>query len=316
MRITNNMLTGQFLYNINQAMARMDQLQEQLSSGKSINRPSDDPVRAVRSLKFHTGLDVNTQYGQNAQDAVSWMNTSDGAMTGVVGVLTRVKELVVRATAPNPDLAFQAAAQELDGLINELVDLGNTQFGNRYVFAGQNDHTAPFVRNGDNVVYNGTYDGQGTPSDPHAGVIAMQVSPGPADPQRDKINVDGQELFGPLDTAVNPPVPQIFNHLFQVKKDLLAGDTNALTNDLGTLESDFDRVTQAQTSLGARQAVYQDIQNRLKQDGITITQDLSKNEDLDLAKASIDFQSADNVYRAALSVGARILPPSLVDYLR
>lgn len=314
MRITNNMLTSQFLYNINQAMTRMDQLQEQITNGKSINNPSDDPVRAVRSLKFHTGLDVNTQYTQNAQDAVSWMTTSDGAMTGAASVLTRVKELVVRATAPNPDVAFTAVAQELDGLINELVDLGNTQFGNRYVFAGQNDRTMPFTRSGDTVTYNGTYDGQN--GDPHAGVIAMQVSPGSADPQRDKINADGQELFGPLDTTVTPPVPQMFAHLFAVKQHLLAGDTAALSNDLGILESDFDHLTQAQTALGARQAVYQNIQDRLKQDNVIITQDLSKNEDLDLVKASIDFQSSENVYRAALAVGAQILPPSLVDYLK
>lgn len=314
MRITNNMLTNNFLYNANQALTRLDTLQNQISSGKAISKPSDDPVRAVRSLQFRTSLDMNALYTQNANDAISWMQTSDSAMVNMASVFTRIKELVVEAIAPNPSAAFSAVAEEVDSLINELVNLGNTQFGNRYIFGGQNDQTPPFQRSGDTVTYSGTYDGQN--GNPTAGIVSSQVSPGTIDPKRDKINVDGQELFGPLDTSVNPPVPQVFAHLFKIKNDLLAGDTTALSNDLGTLESDFDQLTRAQTSLGARQSVYETIRDRLTQDKATITSDLSKNEDLDLTAASIDFQNAENVYRAALAVGAQILPPSLVDYLK
>jgi flagellar hook-associated protein 3 FlgL len=317
MRITDNMLTNQFLYNFNQSMSRAAEIQNQITTTKAINKPSDDPVKAVRSLQFRTSLSTNNMFSQNAADAISWMQTSDAAMTKINDLLDSVNTLVTGAIKPSPDIAFEAAAKQLDGYINELVNLGNTKFGERYLFAGQNDRssTPPFSSPdaSGNVTYSGTWDGMGSPADPYAGTVTMKVSPGETDPVRDKINVDGQDVFGTIDSTNQPA---IFKELATIRAHLLSKDTTALSNDLGTLQSETDSFRQAQTSLGARQAVYQTMKDRLSSDYVTIKGDLSKNEDLDMSKASIDFQSAQNVYNAALYVGSRILPQSLVDYLK
>lgn len=314
MRITDNMLTNNFIYNFNGSLSKISKLQDQLSSGLAVNKPSDDPVKSVRSLKFRADLTENGMFSQNASDAVSWMQTSDGAMSSAEKTMQDIKTLIIRITGPNPDISFEAAAAQLDGYINELVGHGNTQLGGRYLFAGQNTQSQPFTRDSATgaVTYSGTYDGQG--GNPYAGTVTMKVSPGAPDPIRDKVNVDGQAFFGTIDGGTGEP--KLFTDLNAIKAHMLAGSTTDLTNDLGVLDGDEDTLLRAQTGLGARQTVYQSMQERMTADYVTIKSDLSQNEDLDAAKASIDFQSAQNVYNAALAIGAKILPQSLADYLK
>ncbi len=356
MRITNNMLTNNFMNNYNQSLSKVSKLQNQLDSGKAIDKPSDDPVKKVRSLNFYTGLSTNDMFSQNASDAISWMSTSDGAINSIVDNITSIRTLVVNASSTNPKSSYDAISTQVDKAIDELVDLGNTQIGGRYIFGGQADRTfangatQPFTRDSATgvVTYNGTWDGQATdnnsatsaanPTLPNAGTICMKVSPGAPDPIRDKINVDGQSLFGTMDTygdhatyvgtypsppltvpaqpAQDQPQPAIFQHLNQIKADIKSGNTANLTQELKVLDDDLDTVISAQTTMGSRMAVYQNIQGRLTSDNVTIKSDLSTNEDLDQAKASIDITEAMNVYNSALAVGARVLPNSLVDYLK
>lgn len=318
MRITNNMLTTNFMYNYNNALSRVTNLQQQISSGKAVNKPSDDPVKAVRSLKFYTSLSTNNMYKQNANDAISWMKTSDGAVSNIVSDVSSIKTLLSQSIAANPPVANEAIAKQIDSLIDELVNAGNTQIGDRYVFAGQNDRTQPFSRDPATgvVTYSGTYDGQlkdpGDPASvlPNGGTICIKVSPGEPDNQRDKVNVDGVQLFGTLDADGQP---SIFKDLLDIKNKVQNGTMTS--DDLQTIDDSLDYIINAQTTLGTRQSTYQTVLDNLKGDYVTIKSDLSQNEDLDEAKASIDFAAATNVYSAALSVGAKILPKSLADYL-
>lgn len=313
-RITNNILTNNFMDNYNQNLTRLSNLQKQMSSGREIDKPSDDPVRKVRSLQFYTNASVNKIYTQNANDAVSWMSTSDGSISSVVNDLTDIRTLVVSASNPQTDTSFDAIKAKINKFVDEIVNLGNTQIGSRYVFAGQKDDAQPFSRDATTglVTYSGTYDGQGGVAD--AGTICMKVSPGDVDTVRDKVNVDGVQLFGTLDASGQP---EVFSVLNKVIADINSKDTTALTADLGEIDRVMDTyVLPAQTALGSRQSVYQTTQSRLKSDSITIETDRSNNEDINEAKASIDFSVATNVYNATLSVGAKLLPNSLVDYLK
>jgi len=124
MRITNNTMTNNFLNSLNKSLQRESNLQEQLADGKIIHRPSDDPIKAVRSLRYNTSLALNAQYTQNAQDAQSWMETSDSAMSDLSSIMTSIKEKVVQASnGTNPQDAVQAIGADIDGLINQAVTL-------------------------------------------------------------------------------------------------------------------------------------------------------------------------------------------------
>lgn len=302
MRITNNMISYNFLTSLNKSLQRENKIQEQLSDGKAIHRPSDDPIKTIRSLKFNTDLSLNEQYTQNAQDALSWMDTTDGAMSDLSSIMMKIQEEVNKAAnGSNPQDAVQTIGTEVDSLIDQMVNIGNTKIGDRYIFAGQKDKTQPFTRDGDTITYNGDLN-----------KISMPIQPGAADPNKDSVNLNGQEVFG---TGLS-----IFNHLIEIKQHLMSGTTDdqKWLSDTGLkyLEEDHGQMLQAQTDLGTRNTMYQMAKNMLDNNNTTITGYISANEDLDISKAIIDFKTSDNVYRAALAVGAQIMPPSLVDFLK
>lgn len=303
MRITNNTITYNFLTSLNKSLERQNNIQEQLSDGKAIHRPSDNPVKAIRSLRFNTNLTQNEQFTQNLKDAQSWMQTTDGVMSDLSSIMINIKELVVNASnGTNPEDAVKTIGKSVDNLINQIVTIGNTKIGDRYIFAGQMDKTQPFVRTGDSVTYNGD-----------ASKISMVIQPGAATPTQDSVNLTGVEVFGAGGT-------EVLNHLFEIKQHLDSGSTAdqtwLSTTGLDYVDTDHANILQKQTELGTRMSAYDMALNMMEGQNVIITGDVAANEDLDIPKAIIDFKNSENIYKTALSVGARIMPPSLVDFLR
>ncbi len=328
MRIANSTIIYNFLSSLNKSQQRMNRIQEQLSDGKLVHRPSDDPVRAIRSLRLNTDLMTNDQYTQNAKDAQSWMNQTDSSLGGVTDVLERARELVIDAVSPNPAIAYTTAATELDGLINQAISQANAQNGDRYIFAGQQDKIdgGPFERK------TITVDIAGVPTQTEVVVykgddnkISMRLQPGAANPNQDSVNVTGEDVFGPMTTIEDAVTGEIytvstaFSDLLAIKEQLATGtpdltylSTTALTN----VDKVTDRVMLAQTQIGTRMAAYEMGQNLLERNYVTIGENVAANDDIDIAKITIDFKNSENVYNAALAVGAKIMPQSLVDFLR
>lgn len=320
MRVTNNMLSSQFLSGYQTTLSRMADIQEKVAAQKNINRPSDNPVGAARNLQFTAAASTNALFTQNANDAISWMTTSDSNLQTISTTMTNIKTAISSAISANPDSSYDAIEKQVDEMINTLVQCANAKVGDRYVFGGQNDSVEPFTRDDVTgvVTYNGTYNGQNGVAT--AGTITMQVVPGDISASRDKINLDGSEVFGAIDTATG--IPKIFQDLLDIKQHLTDIQTGAngvtadtLSSDLGTIDTDSNYIISAQTTLGARQKAYQTIKDRLTSDSLIIAQDATDNDGFDVGKASIEMQLAQNAYNTLLSVGANVLPKSLVDYL-
>lgn len=327
MRIANSTIIYNFLYSLNKSQQRMNTIQEQLSDGKLVHRPSDDPVRAIRSLRLNTNLTTNEQYTTIAKDAQEWMNQTDTSLTGVNNLLQRSRELVIDVTSPNPSVAFTTAATEIDGLINQAIAQGNAQNGTRYIFAGQQDNIAggPFERK------TITVNVAGVPTATEVVVykgddnkINMRLQPGAANPDQDSVNVTGEDVFGPMTTIQDTDgnvytISSTFSDLLAVKNQLATGapDMTYLANTaLTNIDAAADRVLLAQTQVGTRMATYEMAQNLLENNYVTIGENVSANDDIDIARVTIDFKNSENIYNAALAVGARIMPQSLVDFLK
>jgi flagellar hook-associated protein 3 FlgL len=350
MRVTNNMLSTQFLSGYQTTLSRMADIQEKVSASKNINKPSDNPVGAARNLKFTAAASINALFTQNANDAISWMTTSDSNLQTISTNMTSIRTAISSAISANPVSSYDAIAKQVDQMIKTLVQSGNAKVGDRYVFGGQNDTTEPFKINYDAngnmtaVTYDGTSKQLTDPNSPYDvttnpyiasttndGAITMQVVPGAVSTSRDKINLDGQEVFGDMMTITKTvdgvsttynKVPKIFQDLLDIKQHLVDIQTGAngvtadtLSNDIGTIDKDSDYIISAQTTLGAKQKSYQTIKDRLTSDSLIIAQDATDNDGFDVGKASIEMQLAENAYNTLLSVGANVLPKSLVDYL-
>lgn len=301
MRITNNTMTNNFLSSLNKSLARESNLQEQLADGKAIHRPSDDPVKTSRSLRYNTSLSLNTQYTQNAKDAQSWMQTTDSAMSDLSSIMISIREKVVQAgDGSNPQAALQALGTDIDGMINEMVNVGNTKLGDRYVFAGQQDQTLPLIRTGDVITYNGD-----------TNKISMPIQPGVATPGQDSVNLTGQDVFGANMSALN--------NLIAIKQHLMSGTPTdqqwVSTTGLANLDTDHTQMLQSYTELGSRMSMYQMAQNMMEGTGTTINQDIANNDDLDITKAITDLKTNETVYQTALQAGAKIMQKTLADFL-
>lgn len=138
MRVTNKMMSNSLLSNINNNKNLMSKLEEQYTSGKKIQRPSDDPIIAVRALKLRTNMAELIQYKEkNIPDARSWMEMTEGALKNVNAILLEMNTSCNQGTSdPLTPKDRTAIMQELLEKKQQIYQEGNTNLAGRYVFTG------------------------------------------------------------------------------------------------------------------------------------------------------------------------------------
>ncbi len=144
MRITNKMMTNNALYNINNNKNLLSNLEQQYSSGKKITKPSDDPIVAVRALKFRTNLsELNQYYEKNIPDALAWMDVTESALNTVNDIITSMNTYCNQGANDYPTAEDRnAIATTLTELKGQLYQEGNTNYAGRYVFSGYKTDTS------------------------------------------------------------------------------------------------------------------------------------------------------------------------------
>ncbi|MGB9663254.1 MAG: flagellar hook-associated protein FlgL [Moorellaceae bacterium] len=304
MRVTNNMLIRNVLTNINTNLKAMSKSQNQMSSGKTVRRPSDDPIVVARVLSFKTSLASMEQYDKNLQDAKGWVDASESALSMATDTLQRARELAVYgANGTLPKESMQALAYEIDQLIDELVQTANTSYGGRFLFGGSQTTESPFVRSADGKV---TYRGN---TDSLEWEIAPLVTI--------TVNESGEKVFEKAvdtdgDGQGDMSVFTLLGNLYQALYD---GDNTAVAGTLDQLDQAIDHLLNIRASLGARSNRLQMSQDRVFDFKISLTETMSKLEDIDLAEAVMNYKNQENVYQAALATAAMVLQPTLIDYL-
>ncbi len=303
-RITNRMVKNATLRNIQQNLRAMNRLQEDLSSGKAMRKPSDDPIRVARIMSFTISLSKNAQYRRNINSATSWLEVTEDALQGINEVLQRVRELAVAGTngAMSP-AAREAIAMEVDELTGVLVQLGNTSYEGRQVFGGFKTTTVPFERDDVGVV---TYNGDD-------GIIDWEVAPGVTI----QGNISGQELFKINISEQELGIESgIFAHMNKLRNALNSGNTSEIDESIGHMTEAIDHVLDKRASLGALVNGLKLTLSNNEAENINFTGMRSELEDVDFAEAIMHFTSLENVYRASLSTGAKVMESTLLDFLR
>ncbi|MGI9951230.1 flagellar hook-associated protein FlgL [Moorellaceae bacterium AZ2] len=297
MRVTNRMLINNVLTNINNNLQNMSKTQKQMSSGKRVSRPSDDPIVVARVLSFKTALAQQDQYDKNMADARGWLDASETALNMATATLQRARELAVYgANGTMPEASLKALAAEVDQLIDELIQTANTSYGGRFLFGGTTTTSAPFERTGDSVSYNG-----------NTGSLDWEVAQGVTI----TVNENGKKVFM---EAVNGS--SIFELLFDLKDHLEKSEHSEVGNTIAEFDQAIDHLLNIRATLGAKSKRLEMAQERLFVAKIGLTETMSKLEDIDLAETVMYYKNAENVYQAALATAAMVLQPSLVHYLR
>lgn len=303
MRITQSMISSNMLRNLSSSNSKLDKYNDQLASGKKINRPSDDPVIAMKGMFYRSDVTQVEQYQRNIGDATTWVESSDDALDKVSSTLQRVRELTVEGVSDTNSVSSrQALAAEIKQLIDHIGTLGNTQVGDKYIFNGL-DTTQPPVKININTAADGTISLSGSfPSSTTFKPFNVEVSR--------NVNV-----------AVNTDPTNIFDQatlqkLVDLHNGLQSNSTSAINTGLTNLDTILQDVLTARTKVGATQNRIEMIDDRLSSQEIIANRIMSDNEDADIEKVITDLKSQESVHNAALGVGARIIQPTLLDFLR
>jgi len=302
MRITNNMLTANLLRNLSAAQGRMDDLQNQLSSGHRIVRPSDDPVGIENALRLKSTISKVDQWSKNASQALAYMNTTSDVLGDMTSMLQRVRELAVQAAnGTNNAASRQAIKDEVDQIAEQLRVLANTQVGNKYIFAGTKTDTEPMP----------TID----PSSWAGNDQAVKVEVGNGLTIAISVNADTLFLHPVTSTQSGASPSGLFDSLKTLSAALANDDTAGIAGSLADIDGNIDNILAHQADLGARINRLDSLNSQLQNTSVNLQQNLADIQDADMAKTITDFTNQQNVYRAALAVGAKIIQPSLVDFM-
>jgi flagellar hook-associated protein 3 FlgL len=295
-RVTQSMTTRVVLSDIQNVAERLARTQQKIASGKELSAPSDDPYRASRALQLRSELSEHQQYTRNVGEARSWQNATDTALGAINNFVLRARDLVVRASSGTLGQTDRdAIAKEIDQLAAAVKAEGNTKYAGRYVFSGTSTNTAPYVDTDD------LYHGAVSPSD-----VRREIGPG----VQVAVNIVGSDVIGDGTTG-------ILGALRRISADLAAGNTAALqTTDLQSIDNAHSQLVNQRAVVGALSNRLEAAQGRLGELEEATTKLLSETEDADMAKTLIDFSTQQSVYQAALQSGARLIQPSLLDFLQ
>lgn len=305
-RITSSMTTRSVLADLNRISAQQDLTRRQLSSGKAITKPSDDPYGAARAMALRSDLSAVKQHQRNVDEAHSWMSVTSTTLGSITDLAQKARELTVQgATDTLPQSGRDAIADQIDQLIAGMKQEANATYDGRYVLGGSRTNTPPF-----DATLTKT-DPSVTPNDTYSGDAASQlreIGPGVTL----AVNVHGDEVLG----GASGSTGNLLGVLRDVAAHLRSGDTTTLGNgDLRAVSDQIDNLLAAQARVGAGINRLDTAASRLAQIEESTTSMLSNTEDVDMAKTITDFSTQQAVYQSALNAGARIVQTSLLDFL-
>jgi flagellar hook-associated protein 3 FlgL len=290
-RITQQTMGRQAFANLQSSLGRLHGLEEQLSSGKQIRKPSDSPVGTVAAMRYRTQMDRTAQYARNIDDGIGWLALADTTLTNASDQLRRVRDLTLNGTNASlgPE-ARVALADEVDAIRDALVQLANTTYLGRPIFGGTTGAATAFSPAG-------TFLGD-------TAVVSRTIAPG----ESVQVSMAGPAVWGSDATGV-------FATLGRISADLrsnpagLAPDLTALDQVTGALRSQLALVGTSANRLEQAQLRNSDTET-------TMRQRLSEVEDIDLARTALELKIQETSYQAALAATSRVIQPSLVDFLR
>lgn len=296
------MLVNNMVNHIGRNLIRMESYQKRLATGKKISVPSDDPVVAARALKLRTDVSQINQHIRNADDAMSWLEITEASLNNVGEILHRARELAVQGsngTATDEDT--QKIAQEVEQLKGQLIQVGNATYAGRYIFSGFKTDTKLLNEDGTFAI-----DVKNTESIMYEIGISDNIN----------VNVMGGQLFNNGGEATTGGAGQLIQMMTNYIDALNSGDKDGISGAIADIDEEFNNLLAIRAGVGARYNRLELTRDRLESDKLNFSKLMSENEDVDQAENIMLLKNEENVYRASLSGGAKIIQTSLVDFLR
>ena len=291
-RVTQRYLNNRVGTNLQRNLVAMGRIQEQLSSGKLIQKPSDSPTGTVSALQLRSEMRRNEQYQRNASDGIGWLGTTDAALTDALETVRSVRNLALRgANAASSDTDRRALAAEVRQLREHALAQANTTYLGQPIFGGTSNSATAYDPSG---AYLGN-------TDP----VARTVGKG----SEVEVSVPGSTVFGPAGN-------DLFTVLGEIEAHLVGDSSQLMATDLTRLDAAFLRLQDNLALVGARYHQVEAMSDRASATHLDATSRLAEVESIDLPQTIMELQLQEVAYQAALGAASRVLQPSLVDFLR
>lgn len=303
MRVTANMSAENSLYNIQQGRAKLDKLQEAISSGQNINRPSDDPLSSRTLLDIGDKLRSYDQLASNISKASSWLEFTSTALEGMAAIIGLAKKLAgtINTGSSEPGIR-QSAHDQLVDLKRQLIDMANTQYGDQYIFAGANNTTPPFSN------ANNNYGGDSTQ-------LAIEV----AQNSTQAMNLTGDRLLKGV--GANPSYGSVdilttFDNLIAAVGDSVTpSDVTAISTASVDLQNGAKQLNIATSDILSRTSRLDNMEKLNTNNKNTLLSISTSIQEVDYAKLGVQQNNQKIAFEASLSSTAKLSQLSLLDYL-
>ncbi len=296
-RITLVGLNSSVIANNQKTLAKLATYQEQLSTGKKLNRISDDVVAARQSLRYRTDENATGKYLDNIDKSLAFMGATDTSLSEITQLFDQVKSIAVQGANGTQDAASRfALSQAVDSYLTRLVDVSNTVHDGRFIFGGTATTLGkPFAisADGSRVDYTGNLD-------------AFQVQVGPNSSVA--VNQDGYALF--------KEQTDVFDSMIQLRDALKANDSNKVAQLIDKVDASQRHANDLQGSMGGRIQRLELSRTQLEAGRVYQKDLISQAEDADFTETIANMQLTQVALEAGLQSAARTITPSLLDFLR
>ena len=306
MRITQGMTAENAIYNLQQQRSVMETLQEQISSGLMVNRPSDDPLTSRQLLDLESQIAAGDQYTSNITKGELLLNLTNTALGSMSGLMQQVKKVAGDLVSGSTDSnVISGAVSNLTQLKQQLVALGNTRVGNQYIFAGFSN-SQPFDAAGN---FSGTED-----------ALSVEIAQG----SRMATTVAGGSLLrggatpapvGSGATAGSSPV-DVLGSIDALISAISSNNTTAISDGVKNMKAAADQIAASQADVAGRLVRMDNMKGMIADNQNTLKGIYGDLQNVDYARAGIQLSQQTNAFNAALATTAKLTQLSLLDYMR
>jgi flagellin-like hook-associated protein FlgL len=292
-RITQRAVALTSLQGLNRNLDAVGKLQQQLTSGRLINAPSDSPTGTNRAMQTRAEMAGVAQEARNISDGGAWLEQSDSTIQNMLDLTRKVRDLAVQGlnTGSSSDASQKALATEVASLREGLLTLANTNVQGRPLFGGVTPGTT-------------AYDATGA----YVGLAGPPVTRRVSETEVLRVDITGPEAFG-------TPGDDLFAVVGRIATDLTV-DPAALATHLGDLDVIMQGMYTAVADVGARAKRLDGLAQINSDRSLTLQSQLAETENVDLPNTIMMLNMQQVGYEAALAATAKAISPTLLDYLR
>ena len=346
MRVTNQMMSTSYLKDLNRNLNNLNTLQTQLTTGKEINKASDNPFKTARIMQMYSDISANKQYNENIKDTISWLDTTDTALNQLGSTSQRIRELMVSSgNAIYGSDEKKAIKNEINQLINQTAQILNTNFDGKYIFGGTKSLSKPVGvekdSNGNNILVFKDADGNsfneegkayikntdGTIERDANGNLKVEANSKPEyenllKQMKSSLSV---EVSNGVNMDYNVCAPNILiskkgTNAMKLLNDIVnnldkENSSEVLNNNLADMDLFIANINNIRGEVGSKQNRRETAKTQNEDQNSSMKEILSKTEDVDMAEKTIELATLQSVYVASLQVSAAIIQKSLVDFI-